>query len=47
MYIDFLVNGQVFDTIEQPLPQDIWDAWGQDDNTLIDWALSQNNITRL
>ena len=45
VFIDLLVNNKVFDTIEQPLPQDIWDSWGEDDSALISWVLGQNNIT--
>lgn len=47
VYIDLLVSGKIFDTIEQPLPQEIWNSWGEDDTALINWVLSQNDINLL
>ena len=46
--VDLLINdGTIWKTIEQPLPTDIYQSWGVNDNIVIDWVLSANNINRL
>jgi hypothetical protein len=41
-----LYEGDVlYKTIEQPMPSEIYDAWGDDDSVVQDWLFAENNIT--
>lgn len=40
-------NGELFKTVELPIPQNIYNNWGVDDNYIVRWVLEQNNIQRI
>lgn len=45
--IHLYINGQFFKKLDQPIPQNVYNSWGTDDNYLINWALEQNGFTIL
>lgn len=46
--VDLMTNsGDLWKTIEQPLPENLFNQWGVDDSIVINWVLIQNNIVKL
>lgn len=42
----YLYQGDLlFKTIEQPMPPEIYDAWGVDDSVVQDWLFTKNGIS--
>jgi hypothetical protein len=42
----YLYEGDsLFKTIEQPMPSEIYEAWGEDDSVVQDWLFSENGIS--
>lgn len=38
------VGETLFKTIEQPMPSEVYEQWGEDDSVVQDWIFEQNNI---
>lgn len=42
----YLFEGDsLFKTIEQPMPSEIYEAWGEDDSVVQDWLFTENGIS--
>jgi hypothetical protein len=38
------VGNTLHDKIEQPMPSEIYDAWGEDDSVVQNWIFTENEI---
>jgi hypothetical protein len=43
--LDLFIGDELEKTIQQPLPAEIYEAWGEDDSVIQDWLFEQNDIT--
>ncbi len=38
-------NGELYKTISQPMPSEIYEAWGEDDSVVQGWLFTENGIS--